>query len=91
MIRRARPSGGAVQTRDAIEIPALNGGSWGDTLLRSPLWLALGGWVGAWFLFAFGVSLTAFRVLPTTELAGQGVGPLPEGLNLYGAARCGPP
>ena len=45
-------------------------GSWGDTTLRSAFWLVLGGWVGAWFLFAFGVSTTVFRVLPTTELAG---------------------
>jgi hypothetical protein len=60
--------------------------SWGDTALRSAFWLVLGGWVGAWFLFAFGVSTTVFRVLPTTELAGQVVGPLLGGLHLYGAA-----
>ena len=44
---------------------------WGDTALRSVLWLALGGWIGAWFLFAFGVSITAFRALPNAELAGR--------------------
>ena len=60
--------------------------SWGDTALRSILWLLLGGWVGAWFLFAFGVTTTAFQVLPSTELAGQVVGPLLAGLHLYGAA-----
>lgn len=64
----------------------MNGGSWGDTALRSSLWLVLGGWVGAWFLFAFGVAIVAFRVLPTPELAGQVVGPLLGGLHLYGAA-----
>ena len=61
-------------------------GGWGDTLLRSALWLLLGGWIGAWFLFAFGVSRVAFQVLPSTELAGQVVGPLLGGLHLYGAA-----
>ena len=64
----------------------MNAPGWGDTALRSTLWLLLGGWVGAWVLFAFGVSTTAFRVLPSTELAGQVVGPLLAWLHLYGAA-----
>ncbi|MBW2359542.1 MAG: DUF4149 domain-containing protein [Deltaproteobacteria bacterium] len=59
---------------------------WGDAALRSTLWLVLGGWVGAWVFFAFGVSTTAFRVLPSTELAGLVVGPLLAGLHVYGAA-----
>ncbi len=29
----------------------MNSPVWGDTALRSILWLLLGGWVGAWFLF----------------------------------------
>jgi len=59
--------------------------AWRETGLRAALWLLLGGWLGAWFLFAFGVTTTAFRVLPSTELAGQLVGPILSGLNLYGA------
>lgn len=58
----------------------------GETALRSALWLLLGGWIGAWFLFAFGVTTTAFRVLPSTEVAGQLVGPILTGLHVYGAA-----
>ena len=37
-------------------------------------------------LFAFGVTTTAFRVLPSTEMAGKMVGPILSGLNLYGIA-----
>lgn len=40
------------------------------TVLRTSLWLALGGWVGAWAFFAFVVSRLAFQVLPG-DLAGQ--------------------
>ena len=43
--------------------------------LRSPLWLALGGWVGSWALFALVIARLAFRVLPSPEIAGQLVGP----------------
>jgi hypothetical protein len=64
----------------------MNSPAWGDTALRSILWLLLGGWVGAWLLFAFGVSTTVFQVLPSTELAGQVVGPLLAGLHFYAAA-----
>lgn len=60
--------------------------NWGDTATRSLLWLSLGGWVGAWLFFAFGVTIVAFRALPSTELAGQVVGPLLGSLHLYGAA-----
>ena len=52
--------------------------------LRSTLWLVLGSWLGAWLLFAVGVAPTAFRVLPSTELAGALVSPLLRGLHLYG-------
>jgi hypothetical protein len=54
--------------------------------LRGVLWLLLGGWLGAWTFFAFAVAPTAFRVLPSTEIAGQLVGPLLAALHLYGAA-----
>jgi len=53
--------------------------------LRSALWLLLGGWIGAWGVFALVVAPTAFRVLPSTEVAGTLVGPLLSFLHLYGA------
>jgi hypothetical protein len=59
---------------------------WAETTLRSALWLLLGGWVGAWVLFAFGVTTTAFRVLPSSAVAGNLVAPLLAGLHAYGAA-----
>jgi len=58
---------------------------WRETGLRTALWALLGGWLGAWILFAFGVSATAFRVLPDTGLAGKVVGPILSGLNIYGS------
>ena len=57
-----------------------------STLLRSLLWLALGGQVGAWLLFGLVLAPTAFRVLPSTELAGTVIGPVLSALHLYGAA-----
>jgi hypothetical protein len=56
------------------------GGVW----LRAALWLLLGGWLGAWTLFAFVVAPTAFRVSPSTHVAGQVVGPVLTALHLYG-------
>ena len=56
-----------------------------ERALRAGLWLLLGGWIGAWLLFGFGVTTTAFRVLPSTELAGRVVGPILSGLNVFGA------
>ena len=50
------------------------------------LWLLLGGWIGSWAGFALLVAPTAFRVLPTTELAGQVVGPVVSALHEYGVA-----
>lgn len=52
-------------------------------LVRGALWLLLGGWLGAWTLFALGVAQVVFRVLPTHS-AGAVVGPLLSGLHLYG-------
>ncbi len=54
--------------------------------LRSAVWLVLGVWVGSWLSFAFVVAPTAFRVLPSTEMAGTMVGPVLSILHLYGAA-----
>jgi len=58
----------------------------GTVALRSCLWLVLGVWLGAWMLFAVGVAPIAFRVLPSTEVAGSLVSPLLRGLHLYGMA-----
>lgn len=54
------------------------------TALRTALWLTLGGWVGSWACFGLVVAPAAFSVLPTTELAGQLVGPVLGTLHLYG-------
>jgi len=53
--------------------------------IRSLLWLALGGWVGAWACFALLVAPVAFRVLPSAELAGKLVGPVLGSLHYAGA------
>jgi len=58
------------------------GGLW----LRAISWLLLGGWIGAWVFFAFVVAPTAFRVLPSTQIAGQLIGPVLATLHLSGAA-----
>jgi len=58
------------------------GGLW----LRAISWLLLGGWSGTWVFFAFVVAPTAFRVLPSTQIAGQLIGPVLATLHLYGAA-----
>jgi hypothetical protein len=55
-----------------------------EVALRSALWLLLGGWLGAWGLFAFVVAPTAFGVLPSTEIAGTLVGPVLAALHPYG-------
>jgi hypothetical protein len=54
------------------------------TAPRALLWLLLGGWVGAWMLFGAVVAPTAFSVLPTSEVAGQVIGPVLAALHLYG-------
>lgn len=55
------------------------------TVLRTSLWLALGGWVGAWAFFAFVVSRIAFQVLPG-DVAGDLAGVLLSILHYGGAA-----
>jgi len=57
----------------------------GQTALRTCLWLLLGGWFGSYLLFGAVVAPTAFAVLPSTQLAGDLVGPVIMKLNLYGA------
>lgn len=54
------------------------------TALRTALWLLLGGWVGSWACFGLVVAPAAFAVLPTSELAGQLVGPVLSTLHIYG-------
>jgi len=67
-------------------MPDRNPGSSGPGALpRAALWLVLSIWIGGWFVFAFGVTTTAFRVLPTDQ-AGAVVGPILRGLHLYAAA-----
>jgi hypothetical protein len=54
--------------------------------IRAALWLTLGGWIGAWLLFGLVVAPTAFRVLPSTRVAGTLIGPVLEALQLFGSA-----
>ena len=51
-------------------------GQLGAALLRGLLWLLLGTWIGSWLLFALVVAPTAFRVLPSTHVAGTLVAPV---------------
>ena len=55
-------------------------------LLRTALWLLLGGWLGAWALFGFVVAPTAFQVLPSQDSAGTLVAPILAALHHYGIA-----
>ena len=55
-----------------------------QTVMRTALWLALGGWVGAWGFFAFVVSRLAFQVLPG-DVAGDLAGALLSILHYGGA------
>jgi hypothetical protein len=57
----------------------------GQTVLRTCLWLLLGGWFGSYLLFGAVIAPTAFEVLPSTQLAGDLVGSVLMKLNLYGA------
>jgi len=57
----------------------------GQTVLRTCLWLLLGGWFGAYLLFGAVIAPTAFTVLPSVQLAGDFVGPVLMKLHLYGA------
>ncbi len=57
----------------------------GQSVLRTCLWLLLGGWFGSYLLFGAVIAPTAFKVLPSTQLAGDLVGPVLMKLHLYGA------
>jgi len=59
---------------------------WTQAALRAAHWLLLGGWLGSWSVFALTVAPTAFRVLPSPEIAGSLVSPVLAALHLYGAA-----
>ena len=50
------------------------------------LWTLLGGWLGAWALFALMIAPTAFEVLPSQASAGALVAPVLATLHHYGAA-----
>lgn len=54
--------------------------------LRAAEWLLLGAWIGAWLFFALVVAPTAFRALPSTQIAGRLIGPVLATLHLTGAA-----
>ncbi len=56
-----------------------------QTALRTCLWLLLGGWFGSFLLFGAVITPTAFAVLPSSELAGNLIGPVLTKLHLYGA------
>jgi len=57
--------------------------------LLAARWLTLGGWLGSWALFAFVIAPTAFRVLPSGDVAGALVAPVLRSLHLYGIAAAG--
>ena len=54
------------------------------TCLRATEALLAGGWFGSWTLFALVIAPTAFRELPSGEIAGQLVGPVLRVLHYYG-------
>jgi hypothetical protein len=55
-------------------------------LVRTIVWLVLGGWLGAWALFGLVIAPTAFQVLPSQSAAGALVGPILATLHNYGIA-----
>lgn len=57
----------------------------GQSVLRTCLWLLLGGWFGSTLLFGSVIAPTAFAQLPSTELAGKFVASVLTKLHLYGA------
>ncbi len=59
--------------------------TWREATLRGALWVLLGGWFGAWCVFAFSMAPTAFGSLPPRS-AGGVVGPVIASLHLFGGA-----
>ena len=76
-----RPPSAASATK---RIPAASVRS-ASASIRGALWLTLGGWIGAWLLFGLVVAPTAFRVLPSAQVAGSLIGPVLEALQLFGS------
>ena len=74
-----------IEGRAAETTKVARAGPW-LALQRGLLWLLLGGWIGSWLLFALVVAPTAFRVLPSSAVAGSFVAPVLDALHLYGAA-----
>lgn len=68
----------------AARKPTEPGRSTLSVALRTLLWLLLGGWVGSWGLFGIVIAPTAFRVLPSTEIAGTLVAPVLTSLHGFG-------
>ncbi len=66
--------------------PAASGKNHGRPIVRTALWLLLGGWFGSYFLFGAVIAPTAFSVLPTSQMAGTLVSPVLTKLHLFGAA-----
>lgn len=66
--------------------PIASGETRGRPIVRTALWLLLGGWFGGYLLFGAVVAPTAFSVLPTSQIAGTLVGPVLTKLHLFGAA-----
>jgi uncharacterized membrane protein len=58
--------------------------SWFQTLLRGLMLLALIVWIGGIIFFAFVVAPTLFAVLPSTQMAGEVVGPTLSKLHWMG-------
>ena len=65
------------------------GPSLSSAILRPLLWVILGAWLGALGLFGAVVARAAFRVLPSSELAGAMVGATLGPLQLAGAVAGG--
>jgi hypothetical protein len=57
----------------------------GRPVVRTALWLLLGGWFGSYLLFGAVIAPTAFSVLPTSKIAGTLVGPVLTKLHVFGA------
>jgi hypothetical protein len=55
-----------------------------DWVVRAAAWTLVGGWFGAFTLFAFVIAPTAFQVLPSQAAAGALVSPVLAALHNYG-------
>jgi len=64
----------------------VSGENHGRPIVRTALWLLLGGWFGGYLLFGAVIAPTAFSVLPTSQIAGTLIGPVLTKLHIFGAA-----